>query len=92
MQQAGIPLPAAELKFHPVRNFRFDFAWPQQRVALEIEGALWKKGGGGHSHPSGIKKDIEKYNLAAICGWRILRVVPEDLLKVDTINLIKSIL
>lgn len=76
---AGLPVPTPEWKFHPGRAWRFDYAWPLELVALEIEGAIWKQGGGGHSHPLGIQRDAEKYSEAALLGWRILRVAPEDL-------------
>ena len=66
-----------EYKFHPVRKFRFDFAWPEHDLALEIEGGVWKKG--RHNRPLGFIKDMEKYNEAVILGWRILRVTPEML-------------
>lgn len=27
-----------EHRFHPTRRWRFDFAWPDEKVALEVEG------------------------------------------------------
>jgi hypothetical protein len=74
---AGLPEPTPEYTFHPTRGWKFDYAFPAERLAVEIEGGIWKKGGGAHSHPLNIERDIEKYNEAAILGWRILRVVPE---------------
>lgn len=60
------------------RQFRFDYAWPQKRIALEVEGGIWRKGGGAHSHPTGIIRDIEKYNLAMMQGWRVIRLASGD--------------
>jgi len=76
---AGLPVPTPEWKFHPGRAWQFDYAWPLHFVALEIEGGIWKKGGGAHSHPLNIERDLEKYSEAAILGWRVLRVPPEAL-------------
>jgi len=77
---AGLPIPIPEYEFHPTRKFRFDYAIPQWRIGIEVEGGIWMQGGGAHSHPSNIERDIEKYNAAAIQGWRVLRYAPEDLL------------
>ncbi len=76
---AGYPEPEAEYQFHPTRKWRFDYAWPEIKLALEIDGGLWRKGGGAHSHPSNIERDMAKSNAAALLGWRILRYAPEDL-------------
>jgi hypothetical protein len=44
-------------------------------VAVEIEGGRWIAG--RHNSPQGFANDIEKYNIAALDGWLVLRVVPE---------------
>jgi hypothetical protein len=46
-------------------------------VALEIEGGLYI--GGRHSRGAGAERDMEKYALALIAGWRVLRVSPNQL-------------
>jgi hypothetical protein len=76
---AGLPEPTPEYEFHPTRKFRFDYALPEHKIAIEVEGGIWREGGGAHSHPSNILRDLEKYNEAACLGWRVLRVVPEKL-------------
>jgi very-short-patch-repair endonuclease len=60
-----------EYRFHDTRRFRFDVAIPTARLAVEIEGAVFVRG--GHSSGSGITRDCEKYNLATESGWRVLR-------------------
>lgn len=77
-----------EYKFHPVRKWRFDYAIPEHKIALEVEGGVWT--GGRHTSPKGFLGDIEKYNTATLMGWRLFRVTPDDLYKTATLNLIKT--
>jgi len=72
-----IPTPTPEFRFHPVRKFRWDWAWPEVRLALEVEGGVWS--GGAHGRGTGIVRDMEKSTLAAEEGWRIIRVTPSNL-------------
>jgi len=64
-----------EVRFHPVRRWRFDFAHPSTLVAIEIEGGTWV--GGRHTRPAGFHKDCEKYNTAALNGWTVFRLTPQ---------------
>ena len=69
--------PTPEYRFHPVRKYRFDWAWPDARLALEVEGGVWS--GGAHGRGTGIVRDMAKSTLAAEEGWRIIRVTPSNL-------------
>lgn len=60
-----------EYRFHPVRRWRFDFAYPQHLLAIEVEGGVWM--GGRHTRGRGFELDAEKYNSATIMGWKVLR-------------------
>ncbi len=60
-----------EYRFHPTRRWRFDFAIPYLRIAIEAEGGVWS--GGRHVRGSGFTLDCEKYNAATVLGWRVLR-------------------
>ena len=71
-QHPDIPAPVSEYKFHPKRRWRLDRAWPEHKVAVEIEGGLYK--GGRHQTLVGFTNDCEKYNAAAMLGWRVYRV------------------
>ena len=79
-----IPTPEAEHRFHAVRKFRFDFAWPDARLALEVEGGVWS--GGAHGRGTGIVRDMAKATLAAEEGWRIIRVTPAGLATITTME------
>jgi len=74
---AGLPAPVREHRFHTTRKWRFDYAFLQSRVALEVEGGIWT--GGRHTSGAGFQKDMEKYNAAALAGWRVFRVTPSGL-------------
>jgi very-short-patch-repair endonuclease len=80
--------PDREWRFHPTRKWAFDYAWPEQRLALEVEGGAFMRGGGRHNRGTGFRADCEKYSEGAVCGWRILRVLPEQLTTYFTIDLI----
>jgi very-short-patch-repair endonuclease len=77
-----------ELRFHPVRKWRFDYASTEHKLAIEVEGGVWTKG--RHTRPKGFLDDMEKYNNATALGWRVLRFVPDELAKPETLDLIKQ--
>lgn len=45
----NLPAPVAEYRFHETRKWRFDHAWPDRKLALEIDGGVWQNGGGRHN-------------------------------------------
>ena len=65
-----------EYRFDPERRWRFDFMITKRKIAIEIEGGLWKMG--RHNRPVGMIADMEKYNRAALLGWAVLRYTPEQ--------------
>jgi very-short-patch-repair endonuclease len=74
MAQIGaerIPLPTKEHRFHPVRKWRFDLAWANQLLAVEVEGGVFTHG--RHTRGAGYQRDLVKYNAAQLIGWRVLR-------------------
>jgi len=83
----GLPPPVPEHRFHPERRWRFDYAWPDSKIALEVEGGTWI--GGRHSTGAGMQADMAKYNEAAALGWRLIRRQPRQLLTLETALLIK---
>ena len=78
-----------EFRFHPVRKWRFDYALPEHRVALEVEGGVWT--GGRHTSSSGFLRDMEKYNTASVMGWRVVRTTPKELYTRATLDMLKDI-
>jgi very-short-patch-repair endonuclease len=66
-----MPCMEREYRFVPDRRWRFDFAYIDQMIAIELEGGTWC--GGRHTRGAGYEKDLEKYNRATIEGWKVLR-------------------
>lgn len=86
--RSGLPKPVTEYAFHPERGWRFDFAWPEYKLALEVDGGVYT--GGRHVQPQGFLKDKEKFNNAAPLGWRILYCTPRSLVSFGMAELIKK--
>ena len=76
----GLPEPEREVMFARSRRWRFDFAWPAQRVAVECDGGTYT--GGRHTRGEGYRRDAEKLNAATALGWRVFRVTM-DMLRDD---------
>jgi hypothetical protein len=64
--------PDREYRFCEGRKWAFDFAFPKEMVAIEIEGGT-KFGKSRHSRGSGFEGDCEKYNTATRLGWKVYR-------------------
>lgn len=76
----GVELEIApEYRFHPVRRWRFDIAFPEILVAVEINGGLFsgaRTTKGRHSRGAGQLQDYEKMNAAIVLGWRVFQYGP----------------
>ena len=66
----GLPEPIREYQAIKGRKFRFDFAWLEHKLLVEVNGGTYTKG--AHSTGAGIARDYEKANLAQLAGWRVL--------------------
>lgn len=85
--------PIKEHRFHPKRMWRFDFAFPAHKIAIEVEGGIWMSQHGKksrHFTGAGALADMEKYSNAAALGWRVLRFTPQNLMKEESLELIKK--
>ncbi len=80
-----LPEPVPEHRFDAARRWRFDWAWPALRLAVEVEGLVYPKAGqtgvhgGRHVSLTGFRADVEKYAAAFVAGWAVLRVLPEHI-------------
>lgn len=71
------------------RDWRFDFAWIEYKVAVEIDGGVWT--GGRHVRGQGFEDDLEKINRAIELGWVVLRYTPQ-MIERDPVSCIEQIL
>jgi len=92
LQQRGLPTPEREFRFHPTRKWRVDFVWVKERLAVECEGGVWRKGGGAHSHPLNIERDIEKSNALTLAGYHLLRITDKTIRSGEAFEMVRSFL
>lgn len=71
--QLGEGLPIPQEQYQPIkhRKWRCDFAWPAQKVIVEVEGGIFSEG--RHSRGVGYSRDCDKYNTLQLDGWIVLR-------------------
>lgn len=74
MHDGGLPEPVLQ---YPIvdrdrRCWRLDFAWPDQKVAVEYDGFDW------HSSPEHLRRDRQKRAALQEIRWRVLAVVSDD--------------
>ena len=77
-----------EYMFYYTRKWRFDYAIPELKVAIEIDGGVFDYG--RHNRPQGYINDMEKLNNAASLGWLVLRFTTHDRLMMSTLSLIRQ--
>lgn len=93
----GIEEPKPQYRFHEARLWRVDFAWPEWKVAVEIEGGIWRRDrkgnwAGAHSHPSNIERDIEKSNALALAGYSLLRFTEKEIKSGVAVFLVRDLI
>lgn len=86
----GAPAPEREYRFHPVRKWRFDLAWPALMIAVEVEGSVYA--GGRHTRGKGYEGDLRKYNAAAALGWVVYRFSTGQVLSGEAIRFLEQVL
>ena len=91
LKELGLPFER-EFKFDIHRKWRADFFVPHgsliHHVLIEIEGAVWTEG--RHTRGSGFIADLEKYNTAAMLGYRLLRFSTQHVLEGQAREFIKK--
>jgi very-short-patch-repair endonuclease len=74
----GLPPGVREYRFHPVRKWRLDFFWEENRWAVEIHGGGWVNGG-HNRNPRAMWRDYEKINTAQELGIRVLQFTGDQI-------------
>lgn len=79
-----------EHRFHDVRKFRFDIAFPEIKLAVEYNGIFSAKS--RHTTAKGYSMDREKINLAQSLGWTVFEYTPLNFTNVvlDVENFFKN--
>jgi very-short-patch-repair endonuclease len=90
MLDSGLRDWVEEYQFDRDRKFRFDFAWPGLRVAVEVEGGNFVFG--RHTRGKGFETDCEKYNLATLQGWSVFRFTEKHVNDGSGVDLVKKAL
>lgn len=92
IEAAGLPVPERQHRFAASikRQWRFDFCWRSQMLAVEVEGGIYR--GGWHTNATGLKRDIEKSNTAVLMGWRVLRFHGDQVRSGEAVELIRQAL
>lgn len=62
--------PVRQFYFHPVRKWRSDFAFPDHKLLIEVDGGEWING--AHNRGAGKARDNEKDHAAIAMGYRVL--------------------
>jgi len=86
----GLPTPEREYRFAPPRRFRADFAYPERKLLIEVEGGVWTRG--RHTRGKGFQDDCFKYNLAVEKGFRVLRFTGEMIKDGSALGVIEKVL
>lgn len=94
MRERGLH-PEVEYRFHPERMWRFDFAFPAEKVGVEVEGVT-RYGGlkrlGRHQTYTGIEADCQKYSTAAVMGWCVIRATQGMISSLEAVSLVERAL
>jgi hypothetical protein len=72
---AGLPAPVCQyvISTPDGQALRLDFAWPDRRVALEVDGFRW------HGGPRERDRDSRRTNTLFAMGWIVIRTTPHEL-------------
>lgn len=59
-----------QYRWHPERQWAVDFAWPDQKLLVEVQGGVHIRG--RHTRGPGYTEDCRKLAEAQRLGWRVL--------------------
>ncbi len=90
IRRSRLVLPERQYRFAVTRKWRLDFAWPSCRLALEVQGGTWVRG--GHVRGRQYERDCEKLNAAQLAGWTVLLVTGDMVRNRKAIELVRTAL
>jgi very-short-patch-repair endonuclease len=68
-----------QYSYVPGRKFKADFAFPLQKLIVEVDGGVYSRR--AHGSIGGIIADMKRSNFAAMNGWRLMRFRPDEITK-----------
>lgn len=89
IRAARLPVSVQQHRFCD-RLWRFDFAWPEHKLAVEVHGGTWTNG--RHTRGAGFANDREKVNTATLMGWRVLEFTGDMVKKGYALTMIERAL
>lgn len=94
MASSGVGFPPFErdYRYVPGRKYEADMAFLEQRLLVEVQGGIWRRGGGAHSGGKAIERDIEKHQLAVIYRWHMLPVTTDQVTDGTALTIINEAL
>lgn len=78
------------LKEAGLKDWRLDFYWVDQKLAVEVEGGGWTEG--RHTRGSGFAEDLRKYHVAMGMGITVYRCDGALVRSGDAVELIGRLL
>lgn len=72
ISDARLPNPLLEFRFMQSRDWRFDYAWPDFMLAVEVQGMV-------HRIKARFLSDVEKLAYAQMHGWTVLLISGQDI-------------
>ena len=82
--QSGLPAPVFEHRFHHTRKWRLDIAWPDHKLAVEVQGGIFIQG--RHSRGAAMLKEWEKLNALVVMRWRVMYCQPKDVCTIEFVT------
>ena len=80
----GYPTPKPQVQLIADRKFAYDYVFVAAKLAVEIQGQIWKKG--GHTSGAGITRDAVKTNELACIGWSLLVFTGEQIMSGEALD------
>jgi hypothetical protein len=90
LHYAGLPIPTAQYHFARPRLWRFDLAYVDKKIAIEIHGGTWIQG--RHVRGEGFHADRVKMNEAQLLGWMVLEFTEADVRNAGAVGVIERAL
>ena len=73
LDRMELPEYVSDYRWHSTRQWKWDIAFVDQKIAVEVDGAR-RDGKGDHQTEKGMTNDCQKQCNGALWGWTVIRV------------------